>query len=949
MTDSDSLDDRLDAGLDGLPRPAVVHDGDEIRSVNAAFRRQFGAAPAGRSLAAVLADAASVTVSPTTWTADSPFSAVETVTVVGDGDGRTYRLVDGDAGDEPNPEGDGDAGDGDTPRTLLFERVRASPWTDGARAGVADGVVASDTDDGDREVAPSAAPPVGEATAFERIFEHANDAIFVVDPETESITRANRRAAELLGYDREELLSLRPADIHPHDYDTFVAFAEEVSETGAGWTDELSCYTCDGERIPAEVSGTLVEIDGQERLVASVRDISTRIEQRTELRRLSRAVRATSDGVALFDDDGTLLYANRAYATALGYDDETAVVGAAWASLYDDGDRFVVDVRPSVAGDGTWSDTVTVEVDGAERVHRLSVSGFEGEVLVVSRDVTARHENRQRLRGLTEASRAFVDAETPTAVADRALTVIRETLGFELACLRTYDEETNSLDRVGTTDAAAALVDAEVAYDLEASRAGRAYRTEETLVDNPGDDPYGRDRAHLHVPVGDDGVVTVLREDGSFSPTDVELVELFAETVRTALARARRVRELRSQKRELERRGAELTAANEFGDLVTDVVGSVLETSTRTETERTVVDGLVAADLFDAAWLVAGDADDPTVRASAADDGVLAESDPTAFVQTPFGAQLLSEADRADGLVVRRRQFAPGGTDTDAGDPATDTTTAAAVEVATDVQSFGTLVVATDGTETSRGLVRGGLELLAEALASVFVADRTRLALVSNEFVEIEIELRNRIARLSAAHDCRCVLRSTEPADGGGFVHTVDVTDADADAVRAFFAETGSDPDQSPTVVDDGTDPTVRVRADHALPALLASVGCSVRSVVASDGRTRVTAELPVERELGRVTDLLAERYEDVRLRGKRHERRMDPSNAVSTVTGLTDRQREVVCAAHEAGYYEWPRDQTAEEVAESLGIAGATLHQHLRTAERKLVARLCADTAADD
>ena len=52
----------------------------------------------------------------------------------------------------------------------------------------------------------------------------------------------------------------------------------------------------------------------------------------------------------------------------------------------------------------------------------------------------------------------------------------------------------------------------------------------------------------------------------------------------------------------------------------------------------------------------------------------------------------------------------------------------------------------------------------------------------------------------------------------------------------------------------------------------------------------------------------------------------------------LTDRQREVVLTALGEGYYEWPRRVTNEELAEKLGISRATLHEHLRKAERKLL-----------
>ncbi|MFB6123404.1 MAG: helix-turn-helix domain-containing protein [Haloferacaceae archaeon] len=53
---------------------------------------------------------------------------------------------------------------------------------------------------------------------------------------------------------------------------------------------------------------------------------------------------------------------------------------------------------------------------------------------------------------------------------------------------------------------------------------------------------------------------------------------------------------------------------------------------------------------------------------------------------------------------------------------------------------------------------------------------------------------------------------------------------------------------------------------------------------------------------------------------------------------GLTDRQREVVAAAVDAGYYEEPRAATLADVAETLDCASSTVAEHLRKAESTLV-----------
>lgn len=57
-----------------------------------------------------------------------------------------------------------------------------------------------------------------------------------------------------------------------------------------------------------------------------------------------------------------------------------------------------------------------------------------------------------------------------------------------------------------------------------------------------------------------------------------------------------------------------------------------------------------------------------------------------------------------------------------------------------------------------------------------------------------------------------------------------------------------------------------------------------------------------------------------------------------TTESPLTDRQRAVVTEALARGYYDWPRQITNEDLADELEISRATLHEHLRKAERKLL-----------
>jgi len=55
----------------------------------------------------------------------------------------------------------------------------------------------------------------------------------------------------------------------------------------------------------------------------------------------------------------------------------------------------------------------------------------------------------------------------------------------------------------------------------------------------------------------------------------------------------------------------------------------------------------------------------------------------------------------------------------------------------------------------------------------------------------------------------------------------------------------------------------------------------------------------------------------------------------------LTTRQREVVETAWQSGYYEVPKQVSAEEIAEELALDSSTVTEHLQRAERNLLGQL--------
>lgn len=95
-----------------------------------------------------------------------------------------------------------------------------------------------------------------------------------------------------------------------------------------------------------------------------------------------------------------------------------------------------------------------------------------------------------------------------------------------------------------------------------------------------------------------------------------------------------------------------------------------------------------------------------------------------------------------------------------------------------------------------------------------------------------------------------------------------------------------------------------------------------------------VTLEAPQSADVSEIVDVFDAAFEEVEVVAKRER-----EQAVQTATEfrkdvaaqLTEKQRAALEAAYAAGYYQWPREVTAEELAESMGISSSTLHQHLR------------------
>ncbi|GAB3418130.1 hypothetical protein GCM10027435_17710 [Haloparvum alkalitolerans] len=213
---------------------------------------------------------------------------------------------------------------------------------------------------------------------------------------------------------------------------------------------------------------------------------------------------------------------------------------------------------------------------------------------------------------------------------------------------------------------------------------------------------------------------------------------------------------------------------------------------------------------------------------------------------------------------------------------------------------------------------------------------------------EVEFSLREGsypFLRGSAVEECTFELAKMVPRSEGGHTEYFSVTDADPGRIASLAEEHETAEVRLLTEYDRGGLFEFQVRGN--CPAhRLAELGALPQVVEATDGTGRIVADIPAGRDTGAVIEAFLTAVPAADLTAKRGKESVTPLFTVSGVqqvlrTRLTDRQFEVLVTALEAGYYEWPRECSGEEVADELGISSATFAEHIRTAERKLLTLL--------
>ncbi|MFP4056064.1 MAG: PAS domain S-box protein [Candidatus Brocadiia bacterium] len=157
---------------------------------------------------------------------------------------------------------------------------------------------------------------------YRAIFDAANDAIFVHDAHTGEILDVNATFTRMYGYTAGEARGMPAGALSTGEGPyTREAALERVrrAATEGPQLFEWHARRKTGETFWVEVSLKRATIGGQERILAVVRDVTARREAEERLRFLTLAMAQSSEGLAVSDMEGVLLFVNRAFATLHGY------------------------------------------------------------------------------------------------------------------------------------------------------------------------------------------------------------------------------------------------------------------------------------------------------------------------------------------------------------------------------------------------------------------------------------------------------------------------------------------------------------------------------------------------------------------------------------------------------------------------------------------------------
>jgi len=259
-----------------------------------------------------------------------------------------------------------------------------------------------------------------DRTKFQTLFDSVFDAIFLETLDGK-IVDCNEAAEKMLGYSKQELLSMKTSDIVPEEVS--IGFSEIVSaiKREGEYSGESVNLRKTGEKVPVNISIKMITLDGKEYAFVVVRDITQRkafekalIESEKKYKELAES---SHDFIFTVDKDGFVKYVNEFGAKQFGksYSDLiekniSSIFPPDTAKKQLDNIRSVIKTGNSIYTQSLttfpykdlWLDTWLIPLRGD--------NGAVESVLGISRDVTDRKKAEEELFESEERYRTVISS-----------------------------------------------------------------------------------------------------------------------------------------------------------------------------------------------------------------------------------------------------------------------------------------------------------------------------------------------------------------------------------------------------------------------------------------------------------------------------------------------------------------------------------------------------------
>lgn len=387
----------------------------------------------------------------------------------------------------------------------------------------------------------------------------------------------------------------------------------------------------------------------------------------------------------------------------------------------------------------------------------------------------------------------------------------------------------------------------------------------------------------------------------------------------------------------------DLATLHGITELLTETARDFLVAADRDEIERVLCSRLAESDLYRFAWVGqrAADSDRLVVRQGADEERGSSDEVPIASSNGNPGEGVAARALKTGDVQVATAAEDPTFEHWRAGVTTRGFESVAAIPLQYHETTFGILVVYTTRPDAFSDWERDAFAVLGETVGLAIHAKRNFELLRTDRVVELEFDVSvvdTVCADTALELDCNLSLEGSVPSGAGWVLYLA--VDGTTPATAAERLAGDSRVDRARVVRESEQAGRLEVVVPEApLLETVFGLGAKLKKQVASPSGSMLVLEAPKSVEVRRVVEHIQSAYPGSEFVARReHEYDGTAMGSPNGVDVLTDRQREVLEAAYRAGYYEWPRESTAEEVAESLSIAGSTFHAHLRKAEGRIL-----------